>query len=162
MTAINVLVMRGAVHVFSDGGHTDANGRVKYLGAKVFYLPNCNGVLAWTGRSRRGWEMAMAIDSDFALLDQGKLDDKPYSAIVARDGGAFVAAFQENRDPAVLKPAQMVRSMQSSIDFDPNDIIGSGVAMMHDQKRRHGLVNGFIQYSRLTSSGFETRILERL
>lgn len=162
MTAINVLIMPRAVHVFCDGGHTDANGRVKYLGAKVFYMPNNNGLLTWTGRSRRGWEMAMAIDSDFALLDQGRLDDKPYSAVIARDGGAFVAAFQDDRDTIVLKPRQMVRSMKTDIDFDPNDIIGSGIAMMHDQKRRHGLVNGFIQYSRLTPSGFETRILERL
>ena len=163
MTAINVLVMPDAVHVFSDGGHTDQTGRLAYLGAKVFYLPNISGLLAWTGVSEKGRTIAALFDAEHDVIRDGvKLDRKPYSAIVARDGGADVMAYQDDAETIRLRSGNVVCSMKTDMTFDPGDIIGSGLAMIHDQRDRHGLVHGFIQYSRLDANGFHSRVLERL
>ncbi|MCC0051863.1 MAG: hypothetical protein H6881_08295 [Rhodobiaceae bacterium] len=164
MTAINILVMPDAVHVFSDGGHTaNQTGRLAYLGAKVFYLPNINGLLAWTGGSERGRTIAALFDAEHDVIRDGvKLDRQPYSAIVARDGGADVMAYQDDAETIRLRAGNVVCSMKTNLTFDPADIIGSGLAMIHDQRERHGLVHGFIQYSRLDAGGFHSRVLERL
>lgn len=158
MTAINVVLLPGVAHVFADGGHYD--GKVlRRIGSKVYALPRLNAVLAWSGPSFDADCVLNAIARCRAASLPDLIDrlpaavalmgwQHPFSAIVV---GVYMreamgVAVEEGGRVNNLSASSVIRTLSSPVKFDPTDIVGSGIAMMEDQRARHGVAAGFIEH----------------
>lgn len=177
MTAINVLVGTDRVHFFSDGGHF-ADNRLCHLGGKILHLPAYDAALAYSGPSVGALALLAEIERSpaptlAALLNRlpGLVDvahrkagigQHPFSAIVAgvERGLACGVAIEEGGAHHFLMPGSFIRSLATDVAFDPQDLVGSGLAMMEDQ-RRHGVVAGWCQRSVVGRDAFHSQILRR-
>lgn len=173
MTAINVLVMPGKSHVFADAGHHEG-ATLRYIAPKIYPLPELGLVFAWSGPSARAKDVLAAIERSrpptaaqlrmrlprlFELLGI----DVPFSAIFAGAGTGFIADRRLDGELIFhdLEPGSMVKSLDTPIVFDPSRIIDTGVAMMEDQKARHKIVAGFIQYVEVSEGSISSVELRR-
>lgn len=177
MTAVNLLLEADQVHFFSDGGHY-GDGQVCHLGGKVLPLPAYNAAMAYSGPSAGALALLVEIERSnvptlAALLNRlprlvaganrkAGVGRHPFSAIVAgvERGLACGIAIEEGGTHHFLMPGSFLQSLITDVAFDPRDLVGSGLAMMEDQ-RRHGIVAGWCQHSVISRDAFHSRILRR-
>ena len=173
MTAINVLLEPHRAHVFADGGHF--SGKVlRRIAVKTYPLPDYNAVLAWSGPSDDVCYVLNAVKlSGAATLPDlliklptmiaGLGWKHPFSAIlVGVFGGAAMGVTVEQEGKVTpLAAWNTVRALPSAVQFDPADIVGSGLRMMDDQRSVHGIVAGFVQHVVVEADRIDARVLKR-
>lgn len=169
MTAINLLCMSDAVHLFTDAGHFLNDADLVALGGKAIPLPRWNAVAVFHGPSLGGRALAQllecatggweeALTSAVASIERsGALGDRPFSAILAGHDGQqpFGMAIEENSRVHRLGVGSRIRSLPVDTDFDLTDIPRSGLAMMEEQRQRYGVVAGWCDYTRIGPRGIE-------
>jgi hypothetical protein len=73
MTAINIVCLADAIHMFADGASTDANGKIAGIAPKVFALPHIKSVIGVRGSSAAATIFAHAVGFHSRSFDQLKL-----------------------------------------------------------------------------------------
>ena len=177
MTAINVLLLPDAVHVFSDGGHHQGDV-LRYIAPKAYALPRLNAVFAWSGVSAHAGDVLAAVDvAAPASLQQlvrmapgimaGLNFAEPFSAFFAGvEGGASIGVVVERKLSGeivthALGPWSVVTALKTEIEFDPANLQRSAIRMMEDQRARHRVVAGFIQHHAVSAAGIRMAYLHR-
>lgn len=173
MTALNVLLAADEVHFFTDGGNYDRDTlEFLHLGSKLCYLPQYDAVLAWSGPSALGSTLLPTVERSgceglwglCAVLPDlvrglGVLDR--HSVVLAGVAGlAIGVAVEEDGREASLRPGSYVVSLPSDAGFDPDDVRGSGLAMVRSQ-RMTGLVHGFCLHTVVGADRCSSEVLER-
>lgn len=167
MTAINVLLLPDAVHVVSDTAQQDEADltRVVAFGAKVFWLPALDAVLALSGRVALAHRLLAEIERGAPplpdalnwLVDRARGLGGNWSLVLAGPGTGIGINSSGTSHP--LGPGNVVKSLLTPETFDPADIAGSGLRIVADQKARHGVVGGQIVHSVLTCGRFDQTVI---
>lgn len=168
MTAINVYVREDESHIFSDGGNYRADTlELSHLGSKVLPLPGLVGALAWSGETALGFDLMRRVEpaspgnlwdwSELVVRQLRRVTDK-YSVVLVSPGLAI--AVQEGGRIDQLRAGAYVKSVPTDADFDPEDVRGSGLAMMRDQ-RSSGIVHGYCQHTIVRADSLHSEIVER-
>jgi hypothetical protein len=174
MTAINLYLAVDAAHFFTDGGNYDAETlEFRHLGGKLFPLPQFDAVISWSGPSALiaplipaiervgatslGYLLACLADAVHSL----RCPDR-FSVIAAgvQGGKSLGIAIQEGGRANILTPGNSVKSVPTTLSFDPADIAGSGLAIMQDQ-RSSGVVHGYCLHTIVRPGHLVSKVLER-
>lgn len=161
MTAINLLCMPEAVHLFTDAGHFLNDADLVALGGKAIPLPRWNAVAVFHGPSLGGPALAQlmecntggwedALTSAVASIERsGALGGRPFSAILAGHDGQqpFGMAVEEKGKVHRLGVGSLIKALPCEASFDVSNIEGSGVRMMEEQRQRYGVVAGWCDYT---------------
>jgi len=175
MTAINAVVLANEAHLFTDAGHYDPNSLIlRSIGGKVHILARIPAVVAFTGPSRGGEAILRELErrdatDPFAAIQafcgavgeeikREKIEGR-YSALLL--GAQRGVVIDEAGKLTPLFPGRVIKSLPSPIRFDPEDVVSSGLAMVIDQRARHGVVSGYCQHTVVRESGITSRILHR-
>lgn len=75
-------------------------------------------------------------------------------------GVALGVTVEERGVVSHLLSGSFVRSLQTDVQFEPNDIASRGLTMIEDQ-RRHGIVAGFCEHSRVRQGEFRSQTQRR-
>lgn len=169
MTAINLLCMPDAVHLFTDAGHFLNDADLVALGGKAIPLPRWNAVAVFHGPSLGGPALAQLMEhgsgsweetltSAVASIERsGALGGRPFSAILAGHDGQkpFGMAIEEHGKVHRLGIGSLIKALPCDASFDLADIESSGVRMMEEQRQRYGVVAGWCDYTRIGPRGVE-------
>ena len=165
MTAINVLMDRDRVHVFSDGGHFDGP-ILRQVAPKVYTYPELNALLCWSGKSL--W--VLQIFARLKILPIASLPEllkvapaliasfgfeEKFSLIIVgvHNGIPMGVTIEEGGKVIPLAVGNVVKSLYTNVPFDIRNIKKSGVEMIKNQRELHKVVAGFIQYSTVKPNG---------
>jgi hypothetical protein len=174
MTAINLYLAPDAAHFFTDAGNYDAGTlELRHLGGKLFPLPQFDAALAWSGPSALIASLIPAIERanaeslpDLLLRLPEAVSELrcpvPFSVLLAGVAGdaAIGIAVQEGERSTMLAAGDSVKSIPSAIRFDPLDVVGSGLAMMRDQ-RFSGVVHGYCLLTVIRAGSLVSQVIER-
>ena len=166
MTALNVYIGEDASWVLADGGcYDDDTHELVHLGTKVLPLCGIIGVLAWSGPAYLGYDLMKEAEragaGDLWQCEKAVrplLPSEPYSVLLVSPGLGL--ALQEGGRVNQMWPGDFAKSIPSAVEFDPDDIDGSGLAMMRDQ-RSSGVVYGFCLRTEVRCDSISQKILER-
>lgn len=166
MTALNVYIDDDEAHIFVDGGcYVGETHELVHLGTKVLPLCGLVGALAWSGPAYLGYDLLRATEAarcgDLWECEEAIrpiLPCEPHSVLLVSPGLGL--ALQEGGQICQLYPGDYVKSLPSETQFDPGDIIGSGLRMMREQ-RASGVVHGFCLHARIGNFAVTQTILER-
>lgn len=172
MTAINLALTPSDIHIFTDGGHF-VGEHLRYLGSKVHRLSHLDAALTVSGPSSMARSILERVEQAgfldlseamraFPAICKQHGSDCFSAVLVGFDNGLPVGiAVEEGGRVHTLVPGSVIKSMPSEYSFSADDLPGSGLTMVLDQRQRHGLVAGFCEHTVLKPQSMLSNILHR-